>query len=117
MEQNQEVTVAEEKRSLVEVKGANLSDVVEGLNRLGTTHEIDHHPSSDQESRRLKGRRRGDVMDAMLKHRAQAPTTGLGGTSAEDLLRLKGKDGQAQKPSKKSPSSLSPSSCIRSSSL
>ncbi|MGC6416954.1 MAG: flagellar basal body P-ring protein FlgI [Bradymonadia bacterium] len=37
VEQNQEVTVAEEKRSLVEVKGANLSDVVEGLNRLGTT--------------------------------------------------------------------------------
>ena len=34
-------------------------------------------------------------MDAMLKHRAQAPTTGLGGTSADDLLRLKGKDGQS----------------------
>lgn len=36
-QQNQQVSVAEEKRSLVQVKGANLSDVVEGLNRLGTT--------------------------------------------------------------------------------
>jgi flagellar P-ring protein precursor FlgI len=36
-QQNQELQVTEEKRSLIEVKGANLSDVVEGLNRLGTT--------------------------------------------------------------------------------
>lgn len=37
MQENQEFEVTEEKRSLIEVQGANLSDVVEGLNRLGTT--------------------------------------------------------------------------------
>ena len=34
---NQTIEVNEEKRNLIEVEGANLSDVVEGLNRLGTT--------------------------------------------------------------------------------
>ena len=36
-EENTEIEVAEEKRNLIEVQGANLSDVVEGLNRLGTS--------------------------------------------------------------------------------
>ncbi len=34
---NTELTVKEEKRNLIEVSGASLADVVEGLNRLGTS--------------------------------------------------------------------------------
>ena len=37
MQTNTDVEVTEEKRNLIELKGANLSDVVEGLNRLGTS--------------------------------------------------------------------------------
>ncbi|MCA9540504.1 MAG: flagellar basal body P-ring protein FlgI [Myxococcales bacterium] len=36
-EQNTELQVVEDKRNLIEVGGTNLSDVVEGLNRLGTS--------------------------------------------------------------------------------
>ena len=37
VEENKELEVTEEKRRLIEVSGASLSDVVEGLNRLGTS--------------------------------------------------------------------------------
>jgi len=37
MQTNQDIEVTEEKRNLIELKGANLSDLVEGLNRLGTS--------------------------------------------------------------------------------
>lgn len=35
--ENTQLDVVEEKRNLIELEGANLSDVVEGLNRLGTS--------------------------------------------------------------------------------
>ena len=34
---NQEIQVTEEKRRLIQIQGANLAEVVEGLNRLGTS--------------------------------------------------------------------------------
>lgn len=37
VQENTELAVIEEKKNLIEVSGANLADVVEGLNRLGTS--------------------------------------------------------------------------------
>ena len=36
-EENTNIQVTEEKQNLIEVQGANLAEVVEGLNRLGTS--------------------------------------------------------------------------------